>query len=165
MDEVKDFLEKLGIPQEDALQALLSAFSPLQPPVLRQNWGRLSTFGNSSPSTEDIWKKFVESDFRCSNCRSQLRVTLDHSDGNPRNHSYDNLVVLCFSCNRSKSRLRPIRNKQKKLRVYRAIMDHLREHKEFPSNKEILVRSGIDQLVGEQYMIKWLKTRLVEIYS
>ena len=163
MDDVKDFLEKLDISQDDALSALLSAFAPLQPGVLRQNWGRLSTFGNSAPTTNDIWRKLEESDFRCSNCRSQLRVTLDHSDGNPHNHSYDNLVVLCFNCNRNKSTKKPVRDKQKKLRVYRAIMDHLREHKEFPTNREILDRSGVRGIDETRFMIAWIKKRLVVI--
>ena len=59
-DKVEKFLEFFDIPEEEALQALLSAFVAPQPGTIRQNWIRLTTFGNSSPTTTEIWKKFVE---------------------------------------------------------------------------------------------------------
>ena len=64
MNLIKEFIEKIDISQDDALEALLSAFAPAQASALRQAWIRGSQFGNSSPSTKDIWKKFEDADFR-----------------------------------------------------------------------------------------------------
>lgn len=160
MSQVTEFLNTLNISEEDALQALLAAFSPLQASALKQNWERSSAFGNSAPSTADIWSKFESSHFRCSTCHSQYRITLDHADNNAKNHAYDNLVVLCFECNRGRS-AKATRDKKHQLRVYQAVREHLQETGEFPSNKEILARANLEQIGGSTYMVKWLKTRLM----
>lgn len=152
----------MEVSENDALQALLAAFSPIQASALRQNWLRSSNFGNTAPTTQDIWRKFEEANFRCSQCRSQYRITLDHVDNNPLNHSLDNFVVLCFECNRGRS-AKATRDKNHQLRIYRAVIEHWHEHKEFPSNKQILERSGVEQIGGSTYMVKWLKDRLVGI--
>ena len=162
MELVKEFLTKLEISEEDALQALLAAFSPIQASALKQNWERSSNFGNCAPSTADIWRKFEESSFRCSKCGSQYRITLDHADNNPLNHAYENLVVLCFECNRGRS-AKATRDQKHQLRVYLAIIEHFHQHGTFPSNREILDRAGIEQIGGSTYMIKWLKDRLVGV--
>ncbi len=161
MKLVKEFLTNLQISEEDALQALLAAFSPIQASALKQNWERSKNFGHTAPSTADIWRKFEESNFRCSKCRSQYRVTLDHADNNPLNHAYDNLVVFCFECNRGRS-AKATRDKKHQLRVYLAITEHLRKHSYFPSNKEILDAANIEQIGGSTYMVKWLKDRLTD---
>jgi Zn finger protein HypA/HybF involved in hydrogenase expression len=162
MELVREFLDKMEISEEDALQALLAAFSPLQASALRQNWMKNISFGNSAPSTADIWRKFEEANFKCSLCGSQYRITLDHADDNPRNHSYENLVVLCFECNRARS-TKATRDKGHQLRIYRAVIDHYHEFGTFPTNGEILRRAGVEQIGGSTYMIKWLKDRLVKI--
>jgi len=164
VDLVKEFLTKMDVSEDDALQALLAAFSPIQASALRQNWMRSSNFGNTAPTTKDIWRKFEEADFRCSNCGSQYRITLDHSDNNPLNHEYSNLVVLCFECNRGRS-AKATRDRQHQLRIYRAVIDHWHEHKSFPTNREIQDRAQVEQIGGSTYMVKWLRDRLVGIDS
>lgn len=161
MNLVMEFLEKMEISEDDALQSLLAAFSPLQASALKQNWERSSNFGNSAPSTQDIWRKFEESNFRCSFCGSQYRITLDHADNNPCNHAYANLVVLCFECNRGRS-AKATRDRKHQLRIYKAVVEHIHEFHTFPSNREILLRAGVEQIGGSTYMVKWLKDRLVQ---
>lgn len=162
MDQVKEFLDTLKISDDDALQALLAAFSPLQASALRQNWIRSSNFGHDAPSTEEIWEKFEESKFRCSVCGSQYRITLDHSDNDPTNHAYDNLVVLCFECNRARS-AKGTKDKQHQLKIYRAVIAHFRETGRFPTNKEILARAHVVQIGGSTYMVKWLKDKFLQL--
>ena len=156
---IKEFIEKIDISQDDALEALLSAFAPAQASALRQGWITHDRFGHSSPSTKDIWKKFEDADFRCNDCGSQYRISLDHIDSNPLNHSLDNLAVLCSACNRGKSS-KGTRDKKHQLRIYRAIIEYWNEHEKFPSNSEILTRAGVEQIGGSTYMVKWLEDRL-----
>lgn len=160
MKLVEEFLRNLEISEEDALQALLAAFSPIQASALKQNWERSSNFGHSAPSTAEIWRKFEESNFKCSSCGSQYRITLDHSDNDPLNHRYENLVVLCFECNRGRS-TKATRDRKHQLRVYLAITEHIHLYGRFPTNREILDSAGIEQIGGSTYMVKWLKDRLV----
>ena len=160
MELVREFLQKMNISEDDALQALLAAFAPIQASALRQNWIRSSNFGNIAPTTKDIWRKFGEANFKCSDCGSQYRITLDHADNNPLNHSCDNLVVLCFECNRGRS-AKATRDKQHQLKIYRAVIEHFHETGVFPTNREIQGRAQVEQIGGSTYMVKWLKDRLV----
>jgi hypothetical protein len=159
--DIKNLLTILGVSEDEALQAIISAVTPLQPGVLRQNWSRLSTFGNTAPSTQDIWKKFEESDFRCSNCGSQLRITLDHKDGNSTNHRLENIQVLCFVCNRKKAK-KGVQVENKTLRVVKAVMAHFKSHRSFPSRKQIIEATGIKSL--PTYLLKYLEKRLTVAY-
>lgn len=161
MDNIKEFLELFDIPEEEALQSLLSAFSPPQMGPYRQNWRRLSTFGNSSPTSQEIWKKFEEANYKCNECGSHLRITLDHKDGNSTNHSLDNLEVLCYQCNRAKSS-KGTKTRNKKAKVYLAIMQHWNEHHTFPTIKEVQNIMGTDKAGIDIYMGKWLKSKLEE---
>ena len=157
MNLIKEFIEKIDISQDDALEALLSAFAPPNPAPLRQSWRLNSRFGNSAPTTPDIWRKYEDADFRCSDCGSQYRITLDHVDSNPSNHSLDNLAVLCSACNRGKSS-KATRDKKHQLRIYKTIIEYWNEHKKFPSNDEIITRSGVEQIGGSGYMVQMVRT-------
>jgi 5-methylcytosine-specific restriction endonuclease McrA len=103
MSMIEDFLSRHSISEDDALTALLSAFGPPQPGVIRQNWCRSSYFGNCAPSTGEIWSLFERSSFRCIKCGSGKSLTLDHIDGDSTNHNLLNLRVLCSACNRGAS--------------------------------------------------------------
>ena len=157
-NKVEEFMEWLDIPEEEALQALLSAFVAPQPGTIRQNWTRLTTFGNSAPTTTEIWKKFVDADFKCGDCDSQLRITLEHKDGNASNHKLDNLEVLCYQCNRGRSsKATEIRNK--KTKVYLVIMQYWKKHKKVPKESEIQKIMGIKTTI-DYYMLEWMKRKL-----
>ena len=67
-------MEILEINEDDAIKAILTLVSP-PPPATRQNWCRLANFGNSSPTTKDLWKKLEESNFSCAHCSSQMRLS------------------------------------------------------------------------------------------
>ncbi len=161
MDRVQHFISILGVREDEALKALLiiSAFAPLQPAALRQNWLRLSTFGHSAPTTKEIWAAFDEADFRCTECGSQLRLTLDHRSGDATDHSPANLQVLCFSCNRGRSRKGSV-EKDLSLRVYLAVVDLYEELNRVPTNAEIKERVGVKQIGGASYLVKFLQKRL-----
>jgi 5-methylcytosine-specific restriction endonuclease McrA len=153
-DKIAALLELLEVSEDEALKAIIAAVAPLHPGVVRQNWSRLSTFGNSAPATSDIWQKLVDADFRCSECRSQLRVTLDHIDGDSKNHSANNLRVLCFVCNRKRAK-KGIKQPDVTLRVTLAVLDHWRKHKVFPSNQELMQVTGLNTL--PTYLLRYLR--------
>jgi len=159
MSELDEFLKITGASEDEALKALISAFAPLQPSALRQNWLRSKDTGNTAPATAEIWQKFEEADFRCVTCGSQLRITLDHIDGDGKNHALSNLQVLCFSCNREKSR-KGTGDKDHGLRIYRAAIKLFNESGRFPTNAQIKQRAGVRHIGGVANLIKYLKKRL-----
>ena len=152
MDHVQHFVSIVGLREDEVLKALISAFAPLQPGTLRQNWLRLSTTGHSAPTTKEIWTKFDEADFRCTECGSQLRLTLDHRNGDATDHSPSNLQVLCFSCNRGRSRKRT-GEQDLGLRVYLAVIELYEELDRFPTNAEIKERVGVKQIGGASVLV------------
>lgn len=161
LEFIEEFLDKFDISEDEAMRDLLSAFSPMNPGTIRVNWLRNENFGNDAPSTKEIWTKLKNADFKCSECSSQYRITIDHIDGDATNHSCQNLRILCFDCNRNHSS-KPIKNKAHQLRVYYAAMDHLDEKRRFPTNKEIVDLADIDQIGGAGYFIKWLEFKLMK---
>jgi hypothetical protein len=134
---------------------------PVQPAALRQGWNSSTRYGNSAPATKDIWRKFKSAEFRCTACRSQRRITLDHVDGNAKNHSLDNLAVLCFDCNRAKSR-KSTGDLEHSLRIARTIIAFHDKEDRFPTNAEILTHSGVKQIGGATYLVAYLRARLTD---
>jgi len=65
-----EIMELLNVSEQDAIRAILNLVSPPPPPATRENWMRLSTFGNSAPTTKDLWQKLEEADFKCQKCGS-----------------------------------------------------------------------------------------------
>lgn len=160
MDELMKFMAQFGVSEDDALKALLGAMSPIQPPALRQNWSNSRRYGNSAPSTKEIWMLFVEADFRCTACGSQRRITLDHVDGDPTNHLISNLRVLCSECNRGGNKKATV-DTDHQLRIYRSAMSLFEENGAFPSDSEVRLRSGTAQIGGALYFLRYMKARLV----
>lgn len=72
---VLEFLESLDVREDEALKALLSAFSPCQPGALRGSWKQRKNYGTPL-ETREIWKLFEKASFRCSQCGSYLRIRL-----------------------------------------------------------------------------------------
>ena len=60
MVSLQELMKLLDVSESDAIKAILNLVSPPPPPATRQNWTRLSTFGNSAPTTKDLWKKTGE---------------------------------------------------------------------------------------------------------
>ena len=104
MTYLKEIMELLGVSETDAIKAILNLVSPFPPHATIQNWTRLSTFGHDAPTTKDLWKKLEGSDFRCHRCGSQMRLSFNNINSNPKAHRLENLEVICFSCNRSVSK-------------------------------------------------------------
>ena len=159
MNEVLEFVSLMEISEDDAIMALITVFCPPQPGALRDTWLRNTVYGNSAPSTQEIWSLYVKADFRCTKCGGQGRITIDHINGDATDHSPDNLAVLCFDCNREKSS-RGTLDKDHRLRVCRSALKLFRQLNRFPAHTEILADSGVNQISGATYMLKYLEKRL-----
>lgn len=81
---MKELMDLLDVSETDAIRAILNLVSPPPPPATRQNWTRLSTFGHSAPMTQNLWQKLDESNFRCRQCGSQMRLSFNHINGNAK---------------------------------------------------------------------------------
>ena len=56
--ELRELMNLLDVSETDAIKAILNLVSPPPPSATRQNWTRLSTFGHSAPTTQDLWKNW-----------------------------------------------------------------------------------------------------------
>lgn len=157
--KLEEIMDLLNVSEEDAIKAILNLVSPPPPPATRENWMRLSTFGNNAPTTKDLWKKLEDSDFKCHKCGSQMRLSFNHINGNPKDHSLGNLEVICYSCNRSLSK-KPTLDKNQHLRVALTAIQMWKENKCFPSFTEIKNNAGVKQIGGATYLLKYIKKRL-----
>jgi hypothetical protein len=146
MDRINRLIDIIGASEDEALSALLSAFTPPQPGVTSANWKSSSRFGNSAPTTKELWGILETADFRCSNCQSQLRITFDHADGDSTNHARTNLRVLCFTCNRAASR-KATEDFAAGVRIYETAVALFEETTRFHLIKT-LKRSGVKQSVA-----------------
>lgn len=152
-------MQLLEVDEEDAMRAILALVSPPPPPATRQNWTRLSTFGNSAPSTKEFWKKLEEADFRCSKCNSQMRLSFNHINGNSKDHHLENLEVICYACNRAASK-KGTKDTNQHLKIALATIELWQAKNKFPSLTEILKKAKVKQIGGATYLIKYLKNRL-----
>ncbi len=159
MKSIEEFLKILNISEDEALDALVSAFSPTPPPTVRQNWNRLSTFGNSSPSSEEIWDLLCEGDFKCTKCGSHRRITIDHINSDASDHSKENLVLLCYSCNRGRSKRATV-DFNHALKIYKATVSLEKRLGRFPELKEIKDSAEVGQIGSATYLVKFLKVKL-----
>jgi len=153
--EVVTFLNLIGATEEEALSALLSAFGPPQPGAVAGAWKKNSAYGHSAPSTKEFWDLFTASKFQCVTCGSMLRLTVDHVDGNAKNHKISNLQVLCFRCNRAKLGKKNVEARAN-VALYRAALALYQETGTIPRNKEVVTRAGI-RASGGTYLLKFLR--------
>jgi hypothetical protein len=159
MHKLSLIMNLLRVKEEDVIKALLNLVSPPPPPATRQNWSRLSTFGNNAPSTKDLWRKLVDSDFKCHKCGSQMRLSFNHIDGNAKNHDLQNLEVICFACNRRVSKKGTLdENQHYKLAM--ATFDLWNETKCLPTLEQIRIKAGVKQIGGATYLLKYILARL-----
>ena len=159
MDNLKELMEFLNVSEEDAIKAILTSTSPPSPPTTRQNWSRLTTFGNSSPYSEDLWQKLVESDFKCNKCSSQIRLSFNYIDGNSKNHLLSNLEVICFDCNRRISKKGTV-DINHNLKIVLTAIKLWKEAGIFPKFSRIKKEANVKQIGGATYLLKFLERRL-----
>lgn len=160
MQKLVRFIEVAGISEDEAISALVAAVSPPQLGPMRQNWMRQPQFGHSAPETAILRDLFEAADYRCTDCGSQVRLGLDHRNSNATDHSRENLQVLCFSCNRAKGRGSD-QNRHHGRRLVNAVIELFDELGRFPTNKEILAKSGLTK-IGRPELIAYLKKRLAQ---
>ena len=161
MVDLAELMNLLDVKEIDAVKAILNLVSPPPPPATRQNWSRLSTFGNSAPTTKDLWKKLEESDFRCHRCGSQMRLSFNHINGNAKDHSLENLEVICFACNRAVSQ-KGTRDVDQHYKLAMAAISLWKDKNTFPSLNEIRDKAGVEQIGGATYLLKYIEKRLKE---
>jgi len=147
MSDAAYIVDLLGLSEDEVVKSFLSAFVPLQPGVLRPNWQNNRSHANSAPATREIWQKFVDADFKCSLCGSHRRITLDHVDGNATNHTSANLRVVCYDCDRKVSS-KGTQDEDAQLRIFRAFVSLHARLGRYPTNKEILAESKVQQIEG-----------------
>lgn len=150
-----EFLESLDVEEDEALKALLSAFSPCQPGALRGSWKQRKNYG-APPETREIWMLFENASFRCSQCKSYHRITLDHINDDPFDNRLENLRVLCYDCNRSKTE-RGVKNKDLSVRVYRAAIKLFNSLGRWPTDSEVRQEAQVEDLSGATYMVRFLQ--------
>jgi hypothetical protein len=160
MKEIEKFITAFGVTEEEALKALISVFTPCSPGVVRQGWRRSAEYGDA-PEANEIWQLMARSDFRCTLCRSQYRITIDHKDRDKSNNQMSNLRVLCAACNRAQNS-RGIANPNLGLTIYRTAVALFDELGRFPSNAEISARCGIPggKFGTARYLLRFLQARL-----
>ena len=159
MEKLKELMIFLDVSEEDAIKSILNLVSPPPPPATRQNWCRLSTFGHSAPSSQDLWQKLVEADFKCQKCHSQMRLSFNHIDGNAKNHTLSNLEVICFACNRMVSK-KGTTDKNHHYKLVMAAISLWKENRQFPDFETIRVAAGVKQIGGATYLLKYIQSRL-----
>ncbi|MBI5450123.1 MAG: hypothetical protein HY940_02085 [Gammaproteobacteria bacterium] len=161
MITLKELMDLLDVNETDAIRAILNLVSPPPPPATRQNWTRLSTFGHSAPTTQDLWQKLEDANFRCDHCRSQMRLSFNHINGNAKDHRLNNLEVICFSCNRAISK-KGTRDSNQHFKIAVTAIEMWKERKIFPTFEDIRKRAGVEQIGGATYLLKYIQRRLNE---
>jgi len=162
MVSLKELMKLLDVEEDDAIKAILNLVSPPPPPATRENWMRLSTFGHNSPTTKEFWKKLEDSNFRCHKCGSQMRLSFNHINSNPKDHRLENLEVICYSCNRQLSN-KPTIDKNQHFKLAITAISMWKETGQFPIFSEIAKNAKVKQVGGATYLLKYIKNRLENI--
>ncbi|WP_318455571.1 HNH endonuclease [Photobacterium leiognathi] len=160
MKKIKEFLDFVGADEEEALAAILGCFGISQPNATVQYWKRHEAYGKSAPTTQEVIEVYQLNDYRCQTegCGSQKRLSLDHIDGNAKDHRVENLQLLCMSCNRKKSN-KGTKDLNHQLVIYKAAMELRKELGRFPDYSEVKERAGVRQIGGVKYFLDYLKHR------
>ncbi len=161
MEKLRELMTLLDVSEDDAIKSILNLVSPPPPPATRQNWCRLSTFGNSAPSSKELWAKLVEADFKCQKCSSQMRLSFNHIDGNAKNHALTNLEVICFACNRAASK-KGTTDENHHYKLVMAAIKLWKENNKFPDFELIRLTAGVKQVGGATYLLKYIQNRLTK---
>ncbi|KAF3978708.1 MAG: HNH endonuclease [Methylococcales symbiont of Iophon sp. n. MRB-2018] len=159
MLKLKEIMELLEVSETDAIKAVLNLVSPPPPPATRQNWSRQSTFGHSAPTTQDLWAKLVESNFRCDKCQSQMRLSFNHINSDATDHRLENLEVICFACNRAAS-VKGTKDADHHYKLAMAAIELWKKEHNYPTLNQIRDKAGVDQIGGATYLLKFIETRL-----
>jgi len=159
MLKLSEVMYLLEVSETDAIKAILNLVSPPPPPATRQNWNRQTTFGNSAPETKDLWEKLVKSNFKCSKCDSQMRLSFNHINSDATDHRIENLEVICFACNRAAS-TKGTRDMDQHLKLATSAINLWKKNNKFPDLESIRKEAGVEQIGGATYLIKYIEKRL-----
>ncbi len=151
------FVALLKISDDEILTSLIAAFTPSNPGSIRQVWNQRKNY-TAPEKTSDIWELWERADFRCEECGTHYDLTIHHKNDNSHYSSVPNLQVLCRNCNRAKSG-RPVKERNLRLKVFKAFIDLQAELGRIPEQGEIRSRLGITQLSGATYLYHFLAKR------
>lgn len=153
-----EFAELLGLSELELLQAAVSAFSPCQPGALLGTWKQRIAY-KDPPTTQEIWKLQKDSGFKCIECGSYLRITIDHINDNSNDNSLHNLRILCSACNRAR-RHKVTNGKHLSARIYKAAVDFAKTHKRWPRPSEVAKVVGVKNIGGTNYMLSFIADKM-----
>jgi 5-methylcytosine-specific restriction endonuclease McrA len=158
---LNQLIEILEISEDEIKRAILSKCTPPDEYSKVSNWRNDKNYGNSAPDASIIRRVFQKSGYKCNICKSVTSFTVDHIDSNPKNHSEDNLQLLCLLCNRDKS-AKPIKIRYFKVKIYDLIIHHFLENNKILTRREVIEGiSGCSQLGGEIHFRHFLEKRLL----
>jgi len=160
---LNQLIEIFGISEDELKRAILSKCTPPDEYGKVKNWRGDKNYGYSAPDASIIRRVFEKSGYKCIICESVTSFTVDHIDSNPKNHSEDNLQLLCLHCNRDKSD-KPIKIRYFKAKIYDLMIQHLLENKKILTRREVIEGiHGCSQLGGEVHFRHFLEKRFVSI--
>ncbi len=158
MKQLQRLIEILGISEDEAMRAILSAFASVQPGSMRQGLLRSKDYGEA-PELRVIWDLLTESAFKCTECGTHYDITIDHIDGNRNKNDKSSLRIVCRDCNRA-ANSRGLENRNANLRIYKALISLWEKGGKFPSNVDIQKLAGVSQISGSYYMIRFFEAKL-----
>ena len=152
VDMLLTLLEMLGLSMTDAIEAVVSRVGPPGVRGMLSNWTKLKHFNFSAPPTKVIEQVFIRAAFRCQQCGTQLRLSVDHKDRDGSNHADENLGLKCMPCNQGYTHI--------KTALTLAALHLFNTLGEFPSEKQILERAGLTDIGSYRlYVMTYLRLR------
>ena len=161
----QQIIEILQISSDEAIRAIISTCTPPDHYTTRSNWRNSKRYGNNAPEGAVFLELLGEAGYKCEECSNISKLSFDHIDSDPTNHLKENLKVLCFTCNRKKSR-KGIKFENKKAKIFDFMLDYFHNHRAIPPIKrvgEIFPGDTQSSLGGEFYFYKYLEKRFNDI--
>lgn len=145
-------LKKLGLSVDDAVEAVVSRVGPAGIEGMLSNWKKLRHFNFSAPQAKVVEEVFNRADFKCEECDTQLRLSIDHRDLDSTNHAKENLGIKCMPCNQGYEHI--------KTSLTLAALELFDELGKFPSEAEVLNRAGLEKIGSYRfYVMTYLRKR------
>ena len=167
ISSTQQVIDVLQISHDEAIRTIISACSPPSHYSTRANWKNSKRYGNDAPEGKVFLELLRDALYRCEDCGNISQLSFDHIDSNPTNHTKENLQVLCFTCNRKRSKL-GIKFENKKAQIFDFMVEHFRNQGDIPPVRrvvEIFPGHRDNALGGEFYFYKYMEKRLSDIES
>jgi len=153
MPQFLSLLEILGLDLQDAIDAVIFCVGPSGAAGRKSNWKRSPYFKHSAPSVKTFNSVYVRDGYRCSKCGTQLRLSVDHIDGDPTNHAEENLRILCGPCNQG--------YKYIKTQLTMAFLQFCTSYGRIPTVQEVLDAAGLESVRSYCQFLDYLQARVL----